>query len=282
MKIERLLIGLLCVVLCLCTAFLGVLGALELTLFREGYLMHHMKKTGYFETAADTIRASCQEYAMDAGISVELIDFYVLPELVQEDITINTDARFRGMFVFQPERFPLMADKIENQIHEATNQLLPPGEKDRYYVLQNSCEEAWAQLTRPPFDAALSVILQYRSVRKWAWISFAALEAASIWVLCGLSSSKEQIRQRMVCPVLGAAAALWLLALLFGKTLHYQSWMPSQNMAWPLFCSWMGGLAPAIGAAGVVIFAVLLYWLNQSIAKEEQKNLLRWRFRKTT
>ena len=50
MRVERAVRVLMTGILCVCIALCGVLTALELTLFREGYLIGKMDRTGYFSS----------------------------------------------------------------------------------------------------------------------------------------------------------------------------------------------------------------------------------------
>lgn len=258
MKTEKILSTVLCGVLSLCIAVFGLLAALECTLFKEGYLARKMEKTGYITSMADAIRASCQGYAVDAGLNATATDQFFTEEDVKADIFLNMDARFRNVYSTIPTRFGSLVEYFENHIAWETDQQITDQQREQLVVLQASCERVYQEAVRPPFDAALSTLLQYRSIRKWGWIAFAVLAAASLALLARIDRSVRARGENLGVAVLGASLTLWLLAALLKWKTDYSSWMPQENLAQGLFCRWLEGFPAALALIGVLLIVVLL------------------------
>ena len=258
MKIEKILSVVLCAVLSLCIAFCGMLTALEFTLFKEGYLARKMEKSDYFTAINNAVKVSCQGYAVDAGLNATAIDHFFTQEDLKADILVNMDARFRNVYSTTPTRFSSLVEYFENHIAWETDQQITQEQRDRLLVLQASCERVYQEATRPPFDAALSTLLQYRLVRKWGWIAFAALAAGSLTLLGWIDRSARARREYLANGVLGAALTLWVLSALLKWKLNAKSWMPEENLSQELFSKWLGGFPGALALIGLLLLVILL------------------------
>lgn len=256
MNSKKTAASILSFILCLSLAFVGLLGALEVTLFKEGYLIRKMEKTGYFQTSYDLMHATCQRYTAETGLSVEILDFFIKPEWMRTDMEMRVDARFRVLPDQAGEdRFSGLYTAIEDRIHRETDQLLTEEQAEKYSLLSQSCSQIYRELTAPPFDAALSTVLQYRALRKWAWALFLVVGAAAFLVL--QKSGKTAARNSLRRALLGAGLSQFLLAVVLAVGMKYKNWMPFENIDYKLFCSWMSGLAPAMACMGLVL--VLLF-----------------------
>lgn len=256
MNSKKTAASILSFILCLSLAFVGLLGALEVTLFKEGYLIHKMEKTDYFQTSYDLMHATCQRYTAETGLSVEILDSFINLEWMRTDMEMRVDARFRALpDQAGADRFSGLYTAIEDRLHRETDQLLTEEQAEKYSLLSQSCDQVYRELTAPPFDAALSTVLQYRTLRKWAWAVFLVVGAAAFLVL--QKSGKAAARNSLRRALLGAGLSQFLLAVVLAVGMKYKNWMPAENIDYKLFCSWMSGLAPAVACMGLVL--VLLF-----------------------
>lgn len=272
MNARKIIMALLSGVLCLCIAVLGLMGALELTLFKEGYLFDQMAETGYFSTITDTARAACQGYAADAGFNAQAVDSFLTDSIVQTAIIQNVDAKFRNTVSNAKAAFSNILTYLEDAIYDETGELLTDAQKDQIAVLQISCEGAYQEATRPPFDTGLNVVLQYRSVRQWVWLTFLLVGAAALFLLQKAKETKQELGLCVQQAVLGAGASLLVVAAILEWALPYRTWMPQENISYSLFCAWWGGLPCMLAVLGAVLLAavVLLYVRRFWLARAKQ------------
>lgn len=239
--------------LCLCLSVCGVLGALELTLFKEGYLAEKMEDAGYFSVIADRVRADCQGYAMDAGVTVSVIDDFLEKEYVKTDILMNMDARFRNSTSGTGARFSGLTVALEDAIYKETGKTPSDGQRAIFSSLQISCEGTYQQAVRPPFETVLNVLLQYRACRQWAWCCFIALGAGAAALLKKASGTKQGWLRALTQAAVGAGLALAVLAALLRWAVPYQDWMPRENISYELFCRWWGGVSFALAGIALLL-----------------------------
>lgn len=254
MNVKKIVLHIVSAVLCLCIAFCGMLAALECTLFKEGFLFDKMQKTEYFSSVADFISAACQGYATDVGLNTVAVDSFLDRAAVRADIMKNVDARYRGVSSTVGARFTDLSTSLEQQLTDELGAELSLEQRSVLAVLQVSCENTYQEATKTPFDAVISIILQYRSYRQWAWLICLMLGAAA-FILMKTAAAHAQLWWALRRALFAAAAALLLLSAWLGLLVPYRTWMPQENMAYPLFCAWWGGFPAALAIVGAVLLA---------------------------
>ncbi len=255
--ISILMSGLLSV----CLAFLGLLGALELTLFKPGYLAECMDRTGYVDSISDVIQSGCQGYVTAAGLNTVVLDGYLDPKDVRNEVHRGVAERFRGSdTAFYQPHFSDLNDRIRSMLSEEELALEDEESLKRFELLQFLCENTFQEATRPPFDAALNTVLQYRAYRLWAYLGVIVLGAAAYLVLRRAVPRADELQRGLIYALLGGALALLVLAALLRWAMPYADWMPAENLSYSLFCVWWGGLAPVLALLGALAFAGGLLW----------------------
>ena len=145
---------------------------------------------------------------------------------------------------------------------QETGAPLTEEQKSRYSALQISCEGTYQEAVRPPFEAALNVVLQYRKVRFWAWGILLGLGIAAATVLRLASSQIEKWKTCVQQALLGTAMTLIFLAVLV-RAVNFSEWMPTENISYDLFCAWWAGFPVTLAVVGVVsllLFAASGLW----------------------
>ncbi len=242
-------------VLCCAAALAALLLSLEATLFKEGYLIKKLDEADYFDTLTNTVRAACEGYLMDARFSAAIAGDFLTPEQTYNDVVVSIDARFRGTGAVTYSRFTQMTDTLADAARTDTGE--EPSEEDllRYTAVQSVCEGTYQTAVAVPFDAPLSVVLQYRAFRPVFYAALSVMLAACIFALHTLEKRRTAFLRALGAALTpaGAAAVLCAAALAFAS--GYRAWMPAENMAHPAFCAWLGGFFPAFGLAGALLAA---------------------------
>lgn len=270
MKTEKTVSVLMSGLLCLCAAALGLMLALETTLFKQGYLAAKIEETGYAARVADTVRAACEGYATDAGLGAAVVDAYVTQEQVRTDIFMNTDAHYRGGAGSSRACFAGLTNQLEEIITKEQGGALSDEQRIQFSVLQITCEGAYRDAVRPPFEMALNVLLQYRAYRQWVWAAFLLLGAAAFYLLRKAVKDKTACQSCLLKAALGAALSLLIVAAVLRWALPYQSWMPEENIAYPLFCRWWGGLPAAAALYGGILLLALAAFQIWAVKHKKQ------------
>lgn len=252
---QRILLRAAQLVLCCAAALAALLLSLEATLFKEGYLIRKLDEADYFDTLTNTVRAACEGYLMDARFSAAIAGDFLSPEQTYSDVVVSIDARFRGTGAVTYSRFTQMTDTLADAARADTGE--EPSEEDllRYTAVQSVCEGTYQTAVAVPFDAPLSVVLQYRALRPVFYAALGVMLAACLFALHTLEKQRAAFLRALGAALTPAGAAAALCAAVLAFASGYRAWMPAENMAHPAFCAWLGGFFPAFGLAGALLAA---------------------------
>lgn len=257
-KLAGMLISL---ALCVCAAVLGLLAALGCSLWSENWIMHSMDAVGYHRQLADRVRADCGALAAQTGVLGTVVNPLLPDEMVRQDVILLTDGLFRNTMAMPQEPFRYFAVQVEDLVYKEMQVFLTEEEKQLAQTVQQQCARQYIESIRPPFQVVLSILLQYRRMAGMTALAAALLAAAAVSVLRRLYGAERS--GAAVCGALAAAGGA-VIALGFAARLcGYQSWMPQQNLEYPLFVYWFGGLPAALwamGAALAVLGPILSLW----------------------
>lgn len=261
MKQRKWIAILMSALLSLCLAFLGLFGALELTLFRSGYLIQCMDQTEYISEITNIIRSTCQSYASAAGLNAHVIDDYIQPDDVRFETHRAVAERYRGSeAAFYQEHFAGLADSLRASLTPEELAIETETSLMRFSVLQALCDNTLREVTRPPFDAALSTVLQYHVYRMWVYLTLLILLCGVCLVLSRAVPDKASFLHGASLALMGAALTLIATAALLRWAMPYRSWMPAENLAYPVFCAWWGGFSVVLAILGMLCLAAGLLW----------------------
>lgn len=261
MKQKNWIVILMSALLSLCLAFLGLLGALELTLFNSGYLIQCMDKSDYIGEITNVIRSTCQGYASAAGLNALVLDGYIEQEEVLIEVQRSIAERYRGSEgAFYQNHFTGFGDSLIAALSSEESAIETETSLARFNLLQILCERTFQEVTRPPFDSALSTVLQYYAYRLWAYLVLTVLISAICLVLHRAVSEKNAFLYNVMQALMGAAPAVIIMSALVRWAMPYQTWMPAQNLAYSLFCTWWKGFSTALISIGLLMLAAVLLW----------------------
>lgn len=257
MKSKKIITVVSAAVLSVCLLALCFLGVMEMTLFKEGYLIGKIEKTGYSAGMSHAVRAACEGYAAAADLAADAATHYVTEEKTAQDIEQRIDGLFRGYTPVETSVFTQMSPDLRDRYVKENGHEPDELRAASFEVLQVICESAYQDAVKPPFGAVLSIILQYRDAAKWILLAFAVLGAGALMLLkTSLAADKAGFWQYAGCSALGAGAALCVAAVLGKWAVPFKTWMPESNIAYPLFCEWFGGVPTMLAVAGIVLAAV--------------------------
>lgn len=261
MKQKSWICALMGVLLSVCFAFLGLFGALELTLFDSGNLIQCMDETGYIDEISNIAQITCQSYVTSAGLNTVALEGYLAPEAIRREVQRGVAERYRGSSTsFYQAHFDGFAERIRSSL--SPEELAAESEDSlaRFNLLQGLCETAFREITRPPFDAALNCVLQYRAYRLWAYLVLLLLGVSAYLLLRRSVPNAQVLRRRLSGALCSGALALAILGALLRWALPFASWMPKENLSYPLFCMWWSGFAMTTVIAGLLMLAAGLVW----------------------
>ena len=94
---KKVVLRLLCGLLCLCLTALGLVAAVQLTLCKESHYFAALEKTDYYQALTDTILVTCENYAREVQLNAGVPARYVTRDLVKQDLCAIADRSFRGL-----------------------------------------------------------------------------------------------------------------------------------------------------------------------------------------
>lgn len=237
-----------------CAVLLAVCLALSFTLLREGHFAACLEKSGYLDTVYNAVLDTCSRYAVAVGTTAEPLADVITSDAVRAGVLHRADSLWHGST-------PDGTDPFSGLITTYQDTVAPkPPSYDGYRILQYNCQMEWQSAMATPFSAALSMVLQYRSVVAVAMYVSALLLMGCIALQYLLANHWRMfctglLRMADSCLAAGTLLALWLA---FGS--GYRSWTAAGDIGYTLFCHWFGTLAPAVlgSAAAVAAIPVLL------------------------
>lgn len=246
----------------LCIGLLGIIGGAFLTLWNEGWLMSRMESSGYFADIALRTKADCGLVISQAGVLGNFVDEFVSDEEIRQDVTMAADALFRNSTPPVTSHFGTLATRIEDVIYKETGMILGESQKQSNIAVQFQTEQQYAQSIRPPFQAILSILLQYKKVGLLMAIGATIVGLGGFLVLFWLSKTMQQLMKTVCCSFLGGGVALAVTAVAAALS-GYQKWMPQSNLEYTLFVEWLGGVPLAFGAMALLCWlaaAAIAFW----------------------
>lgn len=243
---------------CICGCLLAFVVALNLTLFREGYYLHQLEKSGCLQTVYENICQASRTIARTAGLREDILDGLVTQEDVTVAVTRRADELWHGSTTQPATPFADLVTYLQDTVTQETGQMWTDADTARYQIIQEVCEDTWRTNAVPPMANLLSMLMQYRQV---AWILVAVL--AALFVIClGLQFPLQRHWQQLgdALAGVGVSVALGTVLICLGMGLSgWESWMPSTDAAYRLYLLWLRGLGPVVAACGFALAA--LVWL---------------------
>ncbi len=249
--------------MCLCVAVLGLVAAMSFTLWNESWMMHSMKKSGYFEDAAHRTKADCGLVIAQAGVLGNFVEKFISDEMIQEDIVLATDALFRNISSPTSSHFGKLAVEIEDTIYQETGTILGESEKQNNIAVQFQTEQQYAESVRPPLQTIVSILMQYKKIGIFLAIASLVVIVGATVVLFGLSKTIQQWIQTIGSTVMASSVTMFLMAIV-SMACRYQKWMPQTNLEYSLFVQWFGGVPLGLCMVGVIllIFSVVIFMIG--------------------
>ena len=96
MRQRNWVTALLSILLSVCLAFLGLFGALELTLFNADNLIQCMDQAGYIEEISNVVQITCQGYVTSAGLNNVALEGYLSTADIRREVHRGVAERYRG------------------------------------------------------------------------------------------------------------------------------------------------------------------------------------------
>lgn len=261
--------------LCLGTSLLALLLSLQFTLFNESYLISTLESTNYFSDVSHTAKTVCESLFTQANVSAGLVTQYISEDTVLDDITTTLYNRFRNAGLKTNARFAMLAVNLEDAMNAETGVIASEEQFEDFLMLQATCEASYQTMVSPPFDTALSIVLQYRSMRAVLFPAVVVLIFLAVLSLYKLSKDMKDFFNNLFRSLVPAGFACALGGLTFVLCSGFQNWMPAENIAHTAFTRWFGGLFPYLAVLGVLIggagIAIYLF-LVQKIHLNRQSN----------
>ena len=241
-----------------CAVLLALSLALAATLLREGHFAACIENSGYLDTLHTAVLDTCGGYAAAAGTTADPLADIITPEAVRAGVLHRADGLWHGSTVDETDPFnDLIVTDQDNVAPE-------PAVYDGYRILQYNCQMEWKSAMATPFSAAISMVLQYRTV-----VAVTMYLSALLLVGCIALQYRLAARWRVFCHGLlhmadacllaGAVLAGWL-----GFGSGYRSWTAVGDIGYTLFCRWFGALAPAVLGCAALVAAIptgLVFWV---------------------
>ena len=226
-----------------CAVLLALSLALAATLLREGHFAACIENSGYLDTLHTAVLDTCGGYAAAAGTTADPLADIITPEAVRAGVLHRADGLWHGSTVDETDPFnDLIVTYQDNVAPE-------PAAYDGYRILQYNCQMEWKSAMATPFSAAISMVLQYRTV-----VAVTMYLSALLLVGCIALQYRLAARWRVFCRGLlhmadacllaGAVLAGWL-----GFGSGYRSWTAVGDIGYTLFCRWFGALPRLCWAA---------------------------------
>ena len=201
-----------------CAVLLALSLALAATLLREGHFAACIENSGYLDTLHTAVLDTCGGYAAAAGTTADPLADIITPEAVRAGVLHRADGLWHGSTVDETDPFnDLIVTYQDNVAPE-------PAVYDGYRILQYNCQMEWKSAMATPFSAAISMVLQYRTV-----VAVTMYLSALLLVGCIALQYRLAARWRVFCHGLlhmadacllaGAVLAGWL-----GFGSGYRSW----------------------------------------------------------
>lgn len=248
--------------LCLCLSMLGMLAGVALTLWNEGWLISSMDKTGYYTDTTQLAKSECSYFINQTGVLGNIVDEFITDEIVRQDVILGVDGLFRNTGAMAFSKFGDLSTRVEDIIYEETGKILDNSEKQQNFSLQFQCEQRYAEIVRPPFQTAISILLQYKQIGLFLAIAAAIVSVMGAMVLFVMSKTMKQWKGLLASNGLVSACTLLVLSIAI-QFCGYQNWMPKTNMEYKLFVKWFGGTSWGLAGVAVVLAGgaiALLFW----------------------
>lgn len=239
--------------LCLAVSLFALLLALQVTLFNESYLLQTLERTNYYTNVAHTAKTVCESFFSQAQFGVGMVGNYISEDTVVNDIQSAIYNRFRNAGIKTTARFGTLTSDLADTVYSETGTQATESDLTRYFALQSTCEGSYQTMVSVPFDAALSIVLQYRSLCAVLYAALGVIAFFSLLSLFKLSADMPEFLKHLSAALVPAGFACTLGGLSFVLFSGFQNWMPSDNIAHASFTRWFGGLFPYLAVFGIVI-----------------------------
>lgn len=244
----------------ICGCLLALLIALSLTLFREGYYLHKLEKSGCLQTIYENILQGGHTIAETAGLRADILDPVVTQEAVRVSVIRRADELWHGSTT-QPETpYEELVAYLQDTVSRETGVAWNAGDTDRYDTVRRVCNDMWTSNVTPPLANMLNILMQYRQV---AWVLMAVLAVLVgffLWFQIPFQPVWKRVPEAVA--TVGNSVALGCMLICLGIQLSgWQSWMSNQDTAYGLYLQWVGGLGPVVAACGMML-AVLLWCIS--------------------
>lgn len=239
--------------LCLAVSLFALLLAMQVTLFNESYLLQTLESTNYYTNVAHTAKTVCESFFSQAQFGAGMVSNYISEDTVTNDIQSAIYNRFRNAGIKTTARFGSLTSDLTNVVYQETGTQATESDLTRYSALQSTCEGSYQTMVSVPFDAALSIVLQYRSLGVVLYAALGIIAFLSLLSLFKFSVDMPELLNHISGALVPAGFACTLGGLSFVLFSGFQNWMPSDNIAHASFTRWLGGLFPYLAVFGIFI-----------------------------
>lgn len=245
-------------VVCICPVLLSLLIALQLTLFREGHLIHSMDAVGYPDSITQAVRLNCDILAQNSGLPAGVLDPLITTDDTRTALVRRVDVIWHGTSELPATPFANVVAWLEDTMTRNTGIMWTSEDDLAYARLRAGCEDVWRTLTVAPFANVLNILAQYRRVALLAGYLLFIFWVGAIALLVPLSRGWGTLSHALGRAAVGAAFATLAAAAWMGAAAPWHGWMPGEDAASGLFYQWMSALPAALAVCGLMLAAVLL------------------------